>query len=356
VERRKYQQRGLRQISANTALTFVSVLFVFVLLEIGLRLYAGFLYPKMMVFDDKLGWRHATNVSRTFVNEFGEEALVVLNEFGFRGSPRTIEKPANRRRILVLGDSFTEGVQVGDRDLFTARMEMADPELEVINTGVGGYGTVQQYLYLKSEGLRFNPDMVLLMFFENDLTDNALTFYPGFGPKPYARFDQEHLQIVETLDSSEHRKYIMPFPFRDALNRHSYFYYFVNTRIYQRIFSDQMRTMQRADSSRIDDETRYKIFDEVVGRIAGLLDQERIRFLAVIIANREDVIRGRSEATEVAGKLWSSQNLEYLPLLNRFHAEASSGVQLYFPEDIHWTKDGHRVAAEEILRYLHSVQ
>lgn len=43
-------------------------------------------------------------------------------------------------------------------------------------------------IFLK-EGLSFNPDLVVLMFYENDLTDNLLSYYPGFGPRPYATFD-----------------------------------------------------------------------------------------------------------------------------------------------------------------------
>jgi lysophospholipase L1-like esterase len=356
VEPKQNQRSRSRRLVMSLVLVLVSVLFVAFLFETGLRVTARFFYPKMMVLDDKLGWRHATNVNRTFVNEFGEKAPVVLNSFGFRGSPRTINKSPDRRRILVLGDSFTEGVQVGEQELFTARIEMADPKLEVINTGVGGYGTVQEYLYLASEGLRFNPDFVLLMFFENDLSDSALSYSPGFGPRPFARLEEDGLHIVEVLDSSEHRKYIMPVPFRSALNRYSYFYYFLNAQVYQPLLSKQMRAMQQADLNRIDSETRYKIFDGVVSKLARLLDQQRIRFLVVLIPNRDDAMRGHSEAVKVVSNLCAARNIEHLSLLDRFHADSSSGSSLYFPEDIHWTKDGHRVAAEEILGYLHSDQ
>src|SRR5262249_1154366 len=157
------------------------------------------------------------------------------------------EKNPEIERVLVLGDSFTEGVQVGEDDLFTARMERADPHLEVWNAGVGGYGTVQEYLYLATDGLKFHPDLVLLMFYENDLTDNGLSYYPGFGPRPYVDSHDDHLQIVTKLDSSQYEKFILPLPFRMALNNHSYFYYFANSRIYQRIFAERMKKQQQDD-------------------------------------------------------------------------------------------------------------
>lgn len=46
--------------------------------------------------------------------------------------------------MLVLGDSFTEAIQVGEVDLFTSQLEVLHPNVEVLNAGVGGYGTVQE--------------------------------------------------------------------------------------------------------------------------------------------------------------------------------------------------------------------
>ena len=56
-------------------LALTSILASLLLFEIGLRAYAGLIYPKMMIFDPLLGWRHSPNVRRAFVNEFGEIGL-----------------------------------------------------------------------------------------------------------------------------------------------------------------------------------------------------------------------------------------------------------------------------------------
>src|SRR5262245_15424435 len=113
----------------------------------------------MMILDDRLGWRHAQNVSKTCTNEDSEYVPVRQNANGHRGRYYGLVKPTGKYRILVLGDSFTEGVQVKEEELFSARLEKLDDELEVMNAGVGGYGTVQEYLYLTKEGLRFHPDL-----------------------------------------------------------------------------------------------------------------------------------------------------------------------------------------------------
>ena len=47
---------------------------------------------------------------------------------------------------------------------------------EIINTGVVGWGNDQEYLFLIDEGLRYEPDIVLLAFYTgNDMTDNHQT-------------------------------------------------------------------------------------------------------------------------------------------------------------------------------------
>src|SRR5438876_2969796 len=86
------------------------------LLEGSVRVYAELRFPKMMVLDDGLGWRHATNVKKVFKNEFGDRNLVLLDEFGNRGTGHAKKKKPGQYRILALGDSFTEGVQVAETD------------------------------------------------------------------------------------------------------------------------------------------------------------------------------------------------------------------------------------------------
>src|SRR5262245_13442008 len=115
-----------RNVAATAAIVFYSIVVSLLLLEASVRGYLAIVAPKMMVLDAKLGWRHAPNVSRTFVNEDGEVVRVVQNANGHRGSSRDFKKNQDKFRILTLGDSQTEAVQVGEADLFTARIEQAD--------------------------------------------------------------------------------------------------------------------------------------------------------------------------------------------------------------------------------------
>jgi hypothetical protein len=93
-----------------------------------------------------------------------------------------------------------------------------------MNAGVGGYSTVQEFLYLQDEGMKFSPDLVLLMVFENDFTDNCLSYYPAFGPRPYAQSYDGQVSLMENLNPREYIKFTMPFPFRFELSWYGYLF------------------------------------------------------------------------------------------------------------------------------------
>src|SRR5262249_61615194 len=85
--------------------------------------------------------------------------------------------PAGTKRILVLGDSFTEGVGVSAAETFTAQLQsLLDgaglDRWRIINAGVASYSPLLEYLYLKTQGLALEPDVVLLNLDLSDVYDD----------------------------------------------------------------------------------------------------------------------------------------------------------------------------------------
>src|SRR5262249_33905807 len=113
----------LKRKIKNIPLLIISIFLCLILLEFATRVYSILFFPRMMVLDDVLGWRHEINAKKTFINEYGEKILVVQNANGHRGKYYNHSKNDKKYRILVLGDSFTEGVHVSEEDLFSARLE-----------------------------------------------------------------------------------------------------------------------------------------------------------------------------------------------------------------------------------------
>ncbi len=99
------------------------------------------------------------------------------NSRGLRGSAEhAVEKPPGVLRIAVLGDSFSFGEDVDDAETYASQLERLVPGSEVLNLGIHGYGHDQMLLYLREEGLRYRPDVVLLGFVQLDVPRNLLAF------------------------------------------------------------------------------------------------------------------------------------------------------------------------------------
>jgi hypothetical protein len=99
------------------------------------------------------------------------------NGRGLRGAREySYEKPPGVTRIVVLGDSFTFGEDVDDSETYSRQLETMLPGVEVLNLGVHGYGHDQMLVYLREEGLRYKPDVVLLGFLSDDMERNVLGF------------------------------------------------------------------------------------------------------------------------------------------------------------------------------------
>jgi hypothetical protein len=99
------------------------------------------------------------------------------NALGCRDRDYPRSRPAHDVRILALGDAFTAGVGVLEKNTFARLLDSelndqgrANPRLsyEVINCGVSGYGTHEQLLFFQLFGATYRPDLVLVTMDWND--------------------------------------------------------------------------------------------------------------------------------------------------------------------------------------------
>lgn len=128
-------------------------------------------------------WLHMTPhaAARHKSTEF--DYVFHTNSLGFRGPDVPFEKPPGEKRIVVLGDSFVAGVGVPDDAVFTARLQQRlqddGGQTRVVNLGRTGSGTIMESQLYSRFGRRFQPDVVILVYFlENDLLDTSVERTP----------------------------------------------------------------------------------------------------------------------------------------------------------------------------------
>jgi lysophospholipase L1-like esterase len=94
---------------------------------------------------------------------------VVINSHGLRGPETSYKKPSDTFRILNLGDSIVMGWGVHEEDTYGRQLESILNEegkshlnFEVINAGVPGWSLDNALAYLQAEGLKYEPDLIVL--------------------------------------------------------------------------------------------------------------------------------------------------------------------------------------------------
>jgi hypothetical protein len=134
------------------------------------------------VFSATYGWTPRKGSSALI-----DGRRVSFNARGYRGRELALPRTGGRTRVVVLGDSVAFGLDVSDEQTFTHLLESRDNGIEAGNLAVQGYGPGQELLVLLGEGLREDPDVVVLAFcLSNDFADAVLpvSLYDGTTPTP----------------------------------------------------------------------------------------------------------------------------------------------------------------------------
>jgi hypothetical protein len=102
---------------------------------------------------------------------------VKINSWGLRDDNIDYSQ-TDKKIILALGDSYTYGHEVNRDETFVEILQRKlsstlGQDIEVVNAGVRGYSTAQEFLYYKELSQRgLSADLVMLWFSTNDILDN----------------------------------------------------------------------------------------------------------------------------------------------------------------------------------------
>jgi hypothetical protein len=304
---------------------------------------------------------------------------VDINSHGLREREIQYEKPAGVRRVVIVGDSFVEGSEVPAEATIGRRLETLlntdrGETVEVINAGVLGYGTTQEYLLIENEALRYQPDVVILVFFPgNDLADNSYQIMPRSRP---------YYTLTESGELS-------PLPFRpepqltegwrDRLSRESLLFSKLEMVDFARLRS-QDEARRRSDAQYAvgpfatnlteQFEESWRVTEALLVRTQGETEAAGTRFLLVNAPTPFEVYPEHwQNVLERAGLPDVGWNLDgpnsrlaeiarrhgmlYVDLRSPLRSAADGGPRLYYPYDGHWTAAGHNTAAQTLATTLH---
>jgi len=145
---------------------FIKVILVFIILtitfEIGLRIFIT--SPSNHLYDPVIGFKYKPH-SELFLGSEGF-AKNTTNALGLNDEEFVLDE--NKKRALILGDSYTEARQVARYDNFSSITERTLPHWDLINAGRDGVHILHTYTIAKRLQTIIQPNLIVLVMNNGD--------------------------------------------------------------------------------------------------------------------------------------------------------------------------------------------
>jgi len=364
----------------NLILFCVSLTFTLLLVEIVLRIFAPQIssHDAMFMQDNSLGWKFVPNKTGTIIYPGLDNQTIRTNSIGYRDGE--IETNNQSKKIMVLGDSFVTNVSVDDHEVFTEVMEASLDDTAVLNFGVNGYGTIQEFMVLKEWVPKVNPDVIVFMIYlRNDFTDNVKRG-EWLYPRPTVSLSEDETELImNPMEALSQSKPKTAWKFWRKLH----LFHFVQTRV-NAMSSSQPKDIEHQFTKytppelylckkSLSEETKlmYTTLQKLLIEISNYTAHKNI---SIVYALAPSIL-------QVDDTLWSTTISKYsgnpnlydpalpnntlmnfakdndlmmIDLLPILQEGTREGKVFYNKHEHHWTPDGNAQVSEIILSYLES--
>jgi hypothetical protein len=310
-------------------------------------------------------WRFSNRSFKHFESCF--DVTYRSNSIGAQDIERDQESSAERR-VVVLGDSFTDGFGVMADDRFSGVLERQSG-IEHLNFGMGGSMPLPEWLIYKHKAMAYeHSDVFLFLLPFNDFFDYSApepllsdryraylrpaddgyeTFYPVAYEDRYLEERKRSTVIRNIIDNNFYLANVLRWATRETKG------------------SMRGHQMTRIE---IESETTYDSFNEVqmdmllwvFDQLADTAGDRNVYIFTIPFFKDFDFARNKGYDFELIQRLEAfseeHDNFRVVDLLPGFlrHAEANDldYMDYVLPCDLHWNELGHEVAADVVRQEL----
>lgn len=300
-------------------------------------------------------------------------AAVRINQLGLRDREILPVKTPGIYRILILGDSMVEALQVALEQTFVKvteallnRWANGKTQFEVINAGVSGYGTAQEYLWLKHDGIWLHPDLVVLAFFVgNDVRNNSVRL-EARGRHPFFVLDGPGLAL-------SNRPFYFDNPLKAWLRARSHLYLTLMRARARLNAAEQAHRINDVDMAvfareeKVEWAEAWEITSRLLRQINRLAQDAKAdfillalpdpvqvspSFLATVSSETLDLGRPQRRLAQVA----RAEGIGYVDVLPCLRESYRQDDPIFFLHHGHLTSRGHRLVGEVLFHRLTEVE
>lgn len=272
-------------------------------------------------YDSIYGWTLAENLQNIACKGGWR---VSSNTKGVRGKQEHDYANTDKLRMVAIGDSYTFGECVADSETFPAKLEILLGNTEVINLAVHGYGQDQQLLKLKNEGVKYQPDYILLGFFNDDINRNKVAFRDY--AKPYFSLSGDSLTL-NGVPVPDPQKIMSPFPLKSI-----------------RLLRCKWAEM----TEDFDDPLNYEISSRILSSMVEISQGQKARFILAYIPTEGECISGISRPHSLFTLLSAKSGVITVNPTQRINRYLTGRANQHQYFECHFTADIYNIIAEEI--------
>jgi hypothetical protein len=284
-----------------------------------------------------------------------------IDSLGLRdASAREVPLRSDRRRLVFVGDSFTEGIGIDYEKTFVGLVAQAlEPKgIEVVNAGCASYSPVIYYRkirWLLDQGFQF--DELAVYVDVGDVQDEVTYFLDGDGN--VASDERRRLR-----EERQNIRYPLPRLLRNLTARQFLKRNTIALFALYEGMENAVATEDRRDGLWTVDPRLYEEFGrEGLARarrnmdlLAGLLAERGIRLTVAVYPWPDQIRHGDLESLQVSfWKQWAAgKGADFIDYFPRFVEPGRSREILarqFIRGDIHWNEAGHRTIADGFLEH-----
>jgi hypothetical protein len=329
---------------------------VLLLVEVTLRAI-GYAAPHWYQLDPLLGWKLHPHRHGWYVAD-GVKSPVHITPQGFRDREHPLDKADGMYRIAILGDEYSEAMAVPltqtwwwqlPRELQRCGFQ-PDKLVEVLNFGVGGYGTAQEYVLLETTAIRYQPDLVLLQFSPGDVIDNSAAL-TSERDRPFFVLDAHGVPRIDDsfalkpeFDSRMQTRYRLV----EEISDHSRSYQLARQLAELAFIGEAHADGELAALHQPRDaawEKAWRVTEALVGSLNSFARRNGAQLAVIAIPHPRQTGRDMSYPDQRIGAFAKQTGIGFVSLAGEMRAET------YRPSG-RWTPEAHRVAAQFVARRL----
>lgn len=365
----------------------VSILISLIAAEMYFRTFSPQImeHHKMFRYDPSLGWTFVPDKKGAIFYPGEVSNYIKTNHHGFRDT--TFPSAHDQlKKIIVLGDSFVSNISITAEDVFTEVMEANLDGTTVMNFGVNGYSTVQEYILLDKVLHEYTPELlILLIYIRNDFVENLGFAWSGI-QRPKALLNGDASDILLSPVPGYRPQLTSDHPIIQLLKKFHVCYFIKRRSEYiihrvqhlikpslaftpTKLTPEELYLCRRIPNKKTI--VMYRIMELLLLKFAEACQSHDVPLLFVIApsmvqvgrdlwAHMLDQYKQTGDDYDCAipnRKLVAFAKKARVPILDLLpvlQTATLKGQSLYNLKEQHWTKEGNHAVAYAILDYLKS--